>query len=97
VRLIPPPGGIVVFSAAHLHSTVPNTTGRARYSIDFRTVNRSDLELGRSAPNLDSHCTGTSLRDFRRGTDSELLPDELIAVYDDESAREGELVFQPGS
>jgi hypothetical protein len=97
LRLIPPPGGIVVFSAAHLHSTVPNTTGRARYSIDFRTVNRSDLELGRSAPNLDSHCTGTSLRDFRRGTDSELLPDELIAVYDDESAREGELVFQPGS
>jgi hypothetical protein len=96
LRLIPPPGGIVVFSAAHLHSTVPNTSGRARYSIDFRTVNRADLELGRSAPNLDSNCKGTSLRDFVRGTDSEQLPDDLIAVYDDEGAREGELVFQPG-
>src|SRR5919106_3186332 len=70
LRLVPPAGGIVLFSPQHLHSTVPNTSGKARYSIDFRTVNRTDLELGRSAPNLDSHCTGTSLRDFRRGSDA---------------------------
>ena len=95
LRLVPPAGGIVLFSPAHLHSTVPNTSGRARYSIDFRTVNRTDLELGRSAPNLDSRCTGTSLRDFRRGSDAAQLPDDLIARYDDESARAGELVFQP--
>jgi hypothetical protein len=95
LRLVPPAGGIVLFSPAHLHSTVPNTSGRARYSIDFRTVNRKDLELGRSAPNLDSHCTGTSLRDFRRGSDASQLPDEIIARYDDESSRDGELVFQP--
>ena len=95
LRLVPPAGGIVLFSPAHLHSTVPNTSGRARYSIDFRTVNRTDLELGRSAPNLDSHCTGTSLRDFRRGSDASQLPDDLIARYDDESSRDGELVFQP--
>jgi hypothetical protein len=95
LRLVPPAGGIVLFSPAHLHSTVPNTSGRARYSIDFRTVNRTDLELGRSAPNLDSHCTGTSLRDFRRGSDASQLPDDLIARYDDESSRGGELVFQP--
>jgi hypothetical protein len=95
LRLVPPAGGIVLFSPAHLHSTVANTSGRARYSIDFRTVNRTDLELGRSAPNLDSHCTGTSLRDFRRGSDASQLPEDVIARYDDESAREGELVFQP--
>lgn len=95
LRLVPPAGGIVLFSPAHLHSTVPNTSGKARYSIDFRTVNRTDLELGRSAPNLDSHCTGTSLRDFRRGSDASQLPDDLIARYDDESSRDGELVFQP--
>jgi hypothetical protein len=95
LRLVPPAGGIVLFSPAHLHSTVPNTSGRARYSIDFRTVNRTDLELGRSAPNLDSHCTGTSLRDFRRGSDASQLPDDLIARYDDESSRDGELVFEP--
>lgn len=97
VRLISPAGGIVLFSAAHLHSTVANTSGRARYSIDFRTVNRADLELGNSAPNLDSRCTGTSLRDFVRGADGEALPEEVVAKYDDESAREGELVFQPGA
>jgi hypothetical protein len=97
LRLVPPAGSIVLFSAAHLHSTVPNTSGRARYSIDFRTVNRADLEAGRSAPNLDSHCSGTSLRDFKRGSDFEQLPEDVIARYDDESAREGELVFQPAS
>ncbi len=97
VRLITQPGGIVVFSAAHLHSTVPNTTGRARYSIDFRTVNRADLESGRSAPNIDSACTGTSLRDFVRGSDGDQLPDEVVAMYDNADAHTGELVYQPTS
>jgi len=54
-----------------------------------------DLETGASAPNVDCECTGTSLRDFRRGTDAAQLPEELIARYDDDSARAGELVFQP--
>ena len=36
-------GGTIVFSAAQLHSTVPNTTDRTRFSIDFRTVNLDDL------------------------------------------------------
>ena len=86
------PGGIVIFSAAHMHSTVPNTTGRARYSIDFRTVNRADLEAGRSAPNVDTACTGTSLRDFVRGSDGSQLPDDVVAKLDDESAaRSGQL------
>ncbi len=87
----------MLFSAAHLHSTVPNTSGRARYSIDFRTVNLADLKAGRSAPNLDSHCTGTSLRDFIRGSDRAPMPADVVAQYDDESSREGELVFAPGS
>jgi hypothetical protein len=95
LRLVAPAGSIVLFAAAHLHSTVPNTSGRARYSIDFRTVNRVDLESGDGAPNVDSYCTGTSLRDFKRGSDFEQLPEELVARYDDESARDGELVFQP--
>ena len=97
VRLITQPGGIIVFSAAHLHSTVPNTTGRARYSIDFRTVNRADLEAGRGAPNIDSACTGTSLRDFVRGSDGSPLPDDVVALYDNAETHDGELVFQPTS
>ena len=98
VRLVTQPGGIVIFSAAHMHSTVPNTTGRARYSIDFRTVNRSDVEAGRSAPNVDSACTGTSLRDFARGSDGSQMPEDVVAKLDDESAaRSGQLVYEPTS
>src|SRR5918993_1847723 len=97
VRLISQPGGIVIFSAAHMHSTVPNTTGHARYSIDFRTVNRADLEAGRSAPNVDTACKGTSLRDFVQGSTGERLSEDVIAPYDDADAHVGELVFEPTS
>jgi hypothetical protein len=83
VRVVTPPGGTLVFSAAHLHSTVPNTTSRTRFSIDFRTVNLDDLIEGVAAPNIDSECTGTTLRDFLRASDLELLPDDVIARYDD--------------
>lgn len=97
IRCVVPAGGIVLFSAAQMHSTVPNTSGVARYSIDFRTVSRSDLENGRSAPNIDSEPSGTSLRDFIRSSDRSQLPDDVIAMYDDESAHRGELVYQPVS
>jgi hypothetical protein len=97
VRLITQPGGIVVFAAAQMHSTVPNTTGKARYSIDFRTVNLADLESGAGAPNVDTACIGTSLRDFVRGSDGEPMPEEVVAKYDDEGAHVGELVYQPTS
>ena len=39
-----------------------------------------------AAPNLDSHCTGTSLRDFIRGRDRAPMPDDVVARYDDESS-----------
>ena len=71
-----------MFSAAQLHSTVPNTTDRTRFSIDFRTVNIDDLAEGVAAPNIDSECTGTTLRDFLRASDLEPLPEEIIARYD---------------
>src|ERR1700722_7781846 len=38
VRVVANVGGVMLFSAAQLHSTVPNTSGITRYSIDFRTV-----------------------------------------------------------
>jgi hypothetical protein len=82
VRVVTPPGGTLIFSAAHLHSTVPNTTNRTRFSIDFRTVNIDDLADGVSAPNIDSECTGTTLRDFLRASDLVPLPEEVIAKYD---------------
>ena len=96
IRVITPPGGLLVFSSAHLHSTVPNNSGRTRFSIDFRTVNLDDLRDRRSAPNVDCECTGTTLREYLRTTDLEHVPDDVVAMYDDETAqREGvDLVFQ---
>jgi hypothetical protein len=96
VRFVVPPGGIVLFSGAQLHSTVPNTSGRSRFSIDFRTVNIVDLERRRGAPNVDSRPQGTSLRDFRRLSDDAPLPDDVVASYDSGALPEGAvLVFYP--
>jgi hypothetical protein len=81
-RVVSPPGGTLIFSAAQLHSTVPNTTSRTRFSIDFRTVNIDDLVDGVSAPNIDAACTGTTLRDFLRASDHEPLPEDVVAMYD---------------
>lgn len=95
IRVIVPPGGVILFSAAQMHSTVPNTSGRARYSIDFRTVNLADLRAGLSAPSVDSNPIGTSLRDFVRGTDGAPMPEEVVQRYDNAPTREGVLVYRP--
>src|SRR5579863_5301400 len=59
LRILCPPGGVILFSGAQMHSTVPNTSGVAHYSIDFRTVHEGDAEVRRGAANVDSACTGT--------------------------------------
>jgi hypothetical protein len=82
IRPVPPVGGMMVLSGAQLHSSVPNSSGRTRISVDFRTVSRADVEAGRGAPNVDSHCTGTTMRDYLRVSDLERLPAEVIAPYD---------------
>ncbi|RSK48982.1 hypothetical protein [Hymenobacter rigui] len=82
VRVISPVGGITVFSAAQMHSTVPNHTGKTRFSIDFRTVNLDDLQAHCGAPNYDSACTGTTLADYYRLADLCRLPPALIAEYE---------------
>lgn len=95
-RIVCPPGGAILFSGAQMHSTVPNTSGKTRFSIDFRTVDLVDLKTGISAPNIDTRSTGTSLRDFRRSKDGEPLPDDVVAKYDSGEIPEGAvLVFKP--
>ncbi|HKW51444.1 MAG TPA: hypothetical protein VJQ53_06890 [Candidatus Eisenbacteria bacterium] len=86
LRLICPPGGLLIFSAAQLHSTVPNTSGRTRFSIDFRTVHLDDVAAGTGAPNVDSACTGTTMGDYLRGTDLSHISGELIDRYEREPA-----------
>jgi hypothetical protein len=82
IRLLPPPGGLLIFSAAQLHSTVPNTSGRTRFSIDFRTVHLDDVLGMRGAANVDSHCTGHTMCDYLRATDLSNLPTDAIAPYE---------------
>jgi hypothetical protein len=76
LRLVCQPGGIILFSAAQLHSSVPNQTGKTRFSIDFRTININDVELGKGAPNIDSACQDLTLGDFLRASDFATLDKE---------------------
>lgn len=80
-RIVAPVGGVMIFSGAHLHSSVPNSSGRTRYSIDFRTVHRGDAENLHGAPNVDSRCTGTSMPDYLQIDDQSNLPGSLIEAY----------------
>lgn len=91
VRLICEPGAAYQFSAAQLHSTVPNTSNLTRYSIDFRTVHLDDVWSRTGAPNIDAACTGTTMGDYLKGTDLSHLPDEAIAMYQDGT----ELLYRP--
>ncbi|WP_420749497.1 hypothetical protein [Rhodococcus sp. O3] len=87
VRVVPEAGGVMLFSANQLHSTVLNTSGRTRFSIDFRTVHLDDVVRRREAPNIDSACTGTSLRDFLRIRDFERVDNDIARAYEDRFAR----------
>jgi hypothetical protein len=86
-------GGVYLFSAAQMHSTVPNTTGETRYSIDFRTVHLTDVLQRTGAPNIDSECTGTTMGDYLRATDLSHLPQEAMAPYLD--GTESQQVLSP--
>jgi hypothetical protein len=95
IRIVCEAGGIIIFSGALLHATVPNTSGHTRFSIDFRSVNVDDVAARAGAPNIDSSCTGTTLRDYLRASDLEPIRDDIVALYDDQLPVGGELVFKP--
>ena len=96
IRMVCPVGGAYLFSAAQLHSTVPNTSQMTRYSIDFRTVHVDDVLRRAGARNVDSACTGTTMGDYLRGTDFAHLPQETIALYRD-SGYEVSTAVAPGA
>lgn len=72
------PGDLFMFSAAHLHSTAPNISGKTRFSMDFRTVNLDDIERGHAAHNVDCRATGTTLGDFLRADDFSKISPDLV-------------------
>ena len=93
IRYLPPPGAVILFSGAQLHETVPNTTDLARYSIDFRTVHLDDVVAGRGAANVNSRATGTTMRDYLRASDLQQLPEDVIRLYDDDSAARDRVLY----
>ncbi len=95
IRIVCEVGGIFIFSGANMHSTVPNTSGHTRFSIDFRSVHLDDVVARVGAPNIDSECTGTTLKDFLRADDLVRLPEEIASLYDQQPPTDGELVFTP--
>jgi hypothetical protein len=98
VRVVCPPGGLILFSGAHLHSTVPNSSGRSRFSIDFRTAHLDALQTQGGAPSLDRECTGTTLFELRRVSDLAPVPEEVIRLYDPHPPEDREgLVFKPAA
>jgi hypothetical protein len=93
---VSPVGGLIEFSGQHLHSSVPNHSGRTRFSIDFRTVHIGDIEAGLSAANVDVHCTGSSIRDFIRASDLSPMPERVVELFNDGTEARGDLVFSTG-
>lgn len=76
--VLPSPGSVLLFAGAQLHTSIPNTSGLARYSVDFRTVDARDLLAGRCAPVVDAHCTGTAIRDFVNVKDGSKFDEETV-------------------
>jgi hypothetical protein len=95
-RLVCQAGGAILFSSAHLHSTVPNTSGFTRYSIDFRTVHWDEIVTQTGAPNVDTVHRNTVLRDFMRSSDLTHFPAEVVALYEKEPPESHlTVVFKP--
>ena len=79
---LPAPGEVLLFSGAQLHTSIPNTSGLSRYSVDFRTVDTRDLLAGHGAPLVDARCTGTAIRDFVSVKDESAFDEETVrAIY----------------
>ena len=54
----------LIFAAAHLHRTLPQTTGRTRFSLDFRIAHLDDFRCGIGAPNADNRSRGSVVTDY---------------------------------
>jgi hypothetical protein len=61
------------FSGAHLHASVPNTSGSTRFSVELRTVTGDDIQARRGAPNVDGEALRVAWRWFTGITSSASL------------------------
>jgi hypothetical protein len=95
--VLPSVGSVLIFSGAQLHTSIPNVSGLSRYSIDFRTVDATDLTAGRGAPTVDVRCTGTAIRDFHRLSDGAAFPEDVVVELFGQPPADAHLVYSPGS
>jgi hypothetical protein len=91
--ILPAPGEVLLFSGNQLHASTPNTSGLARYSVDFRTVSVPDLMAGRGAPLVDANCTGTAIRDFVNVADESSFHEQTVIDVFGAPPPEAMLVF----
>lgn len=91
--VLPAPGEVLLFSGAQLHASTPNTSGRARFSVDFRTVHVPDLLAGRGAPLADVFCTGTAIRDFVNVADERTFDEQTVVELFGPPPADAVLVF----
>lgn len=90
---LPAPGQVLLFSGAQLHKSIPNSSGLARYSVDFRTVDTRDLRSGQGAPLADVYCTGTAIRDFVSVKDESGFEEEFVRSLYGAPPKDAMLVF----
>ncbi len=76
--VLPAPGQILMFSGAQLHASIQNTSGVARYSVDFRILDRRDVLANKGAPLVDVHCSGTMLREFLSMVNDTGFPEDFV-------------------
>ena len=54
VAVVIEPDQCLVFSSAHLHDSIPNTSNKVRFSFEFRTLDKRHVIEGLGAPNVDN-------------------------------------------
>jgi len=54
-------GSLLLFAGHHLHTTLKQSVGKTRFSIDFRTVFLEHFEAGIGPKNVDNRSTGSSI------------------------------------
>jgi len=79
-RIVCEAAATLLFSGAHLHATVPNTSTQTRFSLDFRTVHVDDLSEDLGAINIDCAAKGSTVRDFLRANDFSPIPPQLVEI-----------------
>ena len=97
IRLICPVGGVILFSAAQMHSSVPNISGVTRFSIDFRTVHLDDVIERKARRTSTRPAPAQSCAISCAAPILARLPEDIVALYDDGTAVDGELIYMPKS